>query len=559
MKTGFGVAICAAMSLILYSVCGAQANDPKTLTATAEIEKVVLFKNGLVFVVSNYTMPGEARTVTIGQLPIPTLGTFWVSYGPDVKMKSLTSLMDEFESETPVQSIGQLVQLNAGKKVLLHTSDRDIEGIIQPDPVMKTHPETMNPYFMSPPQARDPGSIYSMPPSNVLYVKTDKGTVALNPGLILRAEFAEGEPLRTTHEKRHLPTIRMDLEKPAGGEKVTVSYLARGMTWVPAYLIDLSDPKTARFSAHAIVINEMMDLNNVNVELVTGFPNIRFSGTSSPVAKSEDLATFLQSLSSGNSRRNNLDNMLMQQAIVVNAPSVYGGEAGGISPGYSTAAEGEVAEDLFFYPAKRLTLKRDETLWLPLFSSEMPYKHIYTWKIADFVDNQDHYQAVRPDQPQGEEIWHSCRLTNTLNMPLTTASTEFVTNNEITGQDVCYYTPPKAETTIRINKALNITAEKGENEVDRKRDATIIHGYHYDLVKVQGELRIRNRLTKDVNVEITKELSGEVLDKGPNSTDTKTAEGLKQVNPKHILTWSIDLKPGEQRKVVYVYQVYIRD
>jgi hypothetical protein len=551
------MAVCAAGLLILHSICGAQVNEGKTLSATAEIEKVVLFKNGLVFVVSNYTLPGETRTVSMGQLPIPTLGTFWVS--TDVKLKSLTSLMDEFEYETPVQSVGQLVQLNAGKKVLLHTSDRDIEGIIQPDPVVKTRPETMNPYFMSPRQPRDQGANYPVSPGNVLYVKTDKGIVALSPGLILRAEFGDGELIRATRVKHHLPTIRMDLEKPAGGEKVTVSYLARGMTWVPAYLIDLSDPKTARFSAHAIVINEMMDLNNVNVELVTGFPNIRFSGVSSPVAKSENLAAFLQSLGAGGRQQNARDNMMMQQAIMVNAPSVFGTDEGGISPGYSAPAEGEVAEDLFFYPAKKLTLKRDETTWLPLFTAEMPYKHIYTWKIGDLVDNQDHYQSARPDQPQGEEIWHSCRLTNTLTMPLTTASAEFVTNNEITGQDICYYTPPKAETTIRINKALNITAEKGENEIDRKRDATVIHGYHYDLVKVQGELRIRNRLAKGVKVEITKELSGEVLEKGPNSTDTKTAEGLKKVNPKHILTWTIDLKPGEERKVVYVYQVYIRD
>jgi hypothetical protein len=85
------------------------------------------------------------------------------------------------------------------------------------------------------------------------------------------------------------------------------------------------------------------------------------------------------------------------------------------------------------------------------------------------------------------------------------------------------------------------------------------HGCHYDLVKVQGELRIRNRLVKEVSVQITKELSGEVLDKGPNATDTKTAGGLKKVNPKHILTWTIDLKAGEVKKIAYVYQVYIRD
>ena len=504
-----------------------------------------------------FTLPPDSRSIRIGQLPIPTAGTFWVSYPSDVKLNSLTTAMEDLDIQEPVRSLGQLLQLNAGRKVLLHTSDRDIEGTVLPPPIFKRKPDSPIPYFMSPRTLRDQPQAFGA--DNLILVRTDKGTVALNPSSILRAEFADGELVTTSHATQQQPSIRLSLAKPANGEKITVSYLARGMTWIPGYLVDLSDAKTARFSAHAVIVNEMTDLNDVKVELVTGFPNIAFSGVTNPIARSENLAAFLQSMGGGAQRQFGRDNMMMQQAVMVNAPSVYGAEESGVTPGYSTAAAGEAAEDLYFYPAKNLSLRRDETAWLPLFTADMPYKHIYTWKIRDFVDAQDQYQAERPDQQQGEEIWHSCRLTNTLTMPLTTAATEFITNNQITGQDVCYYTPPKAETTIRINKALNITAEKAENEVDRKRDATVIRGYHYDLVKVQGELRIRNRLAKEVSVEITKDLSGEVLDKGPNATDTKTAEGLKKVNPKHILTWTIEMKAGEEKKIAYMYQVYIRD
>jgi hypothetical protein len=191
----------------------------------------------------------------------------------------------------------------------------------------------------------------------------------------------------------------------------------------------------------------------------------------------------------------------------------------------------------------------------------MPYKHIYTWKIDDFINKDDRYGTDREsqDRKNAEEIWHSCRLTNSMNMPLTTAATEFMTNGEFTGQDVCYYTAPKAETTIRINKALNVLAEQAEIEVERKRDASVIHGYHYDLVKVRGELKIKNKIDKTINVEITKELSGDVLESSPKVKDVKTAKGLKQVNPKHILKWEIDLKSGEEQKLSYQYQVYIRE
>ncbi len=549
-----------ALVLLAFGFSVAQTVDDRQPGVRMKIEKLALFKNGLGFVISGGELPRDAQTVRIGQLPVPTLGTFWVGYPKDVKVQNLVTSMEDLETEDPVESIGQLVQLNAGRKVVLHMSDRDIEGTVLAGTVPKENRRAPSPYFMSP---RNPGYPYPAAGAvgNVLMIKTEKGIVALSPGSIIRAEFGDSEPVSIIRHKQKCPVIWMNLERQASGEKITVSYLARGVTWVPGYLIDLSDPKTARFSAHAVVINEMVDLNDVKLQLVTGFPNIKFSGILNPVAKSQSLAEFLQALTGSGGGGGSADYRMMQQAVMVNSPSVFDMEASAVAPGYSTAAQGEAAEDLYFYPAKNITLKKDETAWLPLFTAEMPYKHIYTWKIRDFVDNEDHYRAERESQnpKPGEEIWHSCRLTNTLNMPLTTAAAQFITNDELTGQDVCYYTAPKAETTIRINKALNLVAEQAETEVDRKRDASVIHGYHYDLVKVQGELRIRNRLAKQVSVEVTKELSGEVLEKGPNSTDTKTAEGLKKVNPKHILTWSIELKPDEDRKISYTYQVYIRD
>jgi hypothetical protein len=50
-----------------------------------------------------------------------------------------------------------------------------------------------------------------------------------------------------------------------------------------------------------------------------------------------------------------------------------------------------------------------------------------------------------------------------------------------------------------------------------------------------------------------------VLEKAPEARDIPTAKGLKRVNPAHVLIWSLELKAGEEIKVQYVYQVYVRD
>lgn len=534
------------------------AQDKKSVNI--KIESLSLFKNGLGFIVSGGTLPEDSKTVLIGQLPIPTFGTFWVGYPKEVKLKKLITTIDEVEKKAPVISLAQLLQVNTGKKVIIHVSDKDIEGIILPRADIKEEESSQSPYFMGSSKNPNPYDNYIQPVTvnEILNIQTEKGIVSINPNSAIRVEFADENPSNVTSTIQKIPSIRLELEKPAGGENITVSYLAHGLTWSPGYLIDLSDPKTAKFSAHATIINELTNFENIKLQLVTGFPNIRFGDINSPVAKNQSLADFLSSLSNNNQRGNQY---MLTQGVLSNSMAMVDELESPIVPGYSTASEGLVAEDLFFYPVNNFSLKKNETAWIPLFTADMPYKHIYIWNIGDFVDANERYnfQMSSQENKNGEEVWHSCRIVNTLDMPLTTAATEFITDNEFTGQDVCYYTPPKGETTIRINKALNVIAEQTEIEVDRKRDASVFHGYRYDLVKVRGELKIRNKIHRKINMEISKQLSGEVLESIPKSEDIKTAKGLKQVNEKHLLKWEIELDAKSEKTISYQYQVYIRN
>ncbi len=559
------IVICGMICVLVYCVNTARAGEDKLQDAKLRIERIGLFKNGLGFFTSDVTLPKNVKNIRFGQLPVPSYGTFWVSYSKDVKVRSLVTSMEELKEEFPVQSIGQLLQANAGCKVTLRIGPEDkdvVEGTVVSWVTETEIPEPSNPYFMEIRRRQDSNRRYSssVPSGNVLLIKTDKGIIALNAGSITRADFGGSDISTSVPTRQKLPSIRMELDRPANGEKVSISYLARGVTWAPSYLIDLSDIKTARFSAHALIVNELADFKNVKLDLVTGFPNIKFGEVLSPVAMSQSLADFLNSLASGRTETARDDRSMVAQRALVNEPVFDAFETPPVL-GYSTAAEGLVSEDLFLYPVDDFTLKKGETAWIPLFTAEMPYKHIYTWKIGDFLDKEDRYraEAERVDGKIAEEVWHSCRLVNNLKMPLTTAAAEFMKDGAFTGQDVCYYTAPGAETTIRINRAMNVLADEAEVEVERRRNASTFHGYQYDLVKVRGELKLRSRIDKPVNVEVTKELSGEVLETSPNAKDVQTAKGLKQVNPKHVLTWSIELKSGDEQKLAYLYQVYIRN
>jgi hypothetical protein len=106
---------------------------------------------------------------------------------------------------------------------------------------------------------------------------------------------------------------------------------------------------------------------------------------------------------------------------------------------------------------------------------------------------------------------------------------------------------------------MNVVAEQNEFEMSRQRSITEIQGRRYDRVTLAGELLVLNKTGKKVTIEIQKNLSGEVLETSPDAKDVKLAQGLKKVNPRHTLTWTIELEPGKQEKLTYRYSVLIRE
>src|SRR5207302_9499038 len=70
------------------------ASDSPTGEAKPKIERIALFKNGLGYATAVASIPDKATTIKIGQLPVPSYGTFWVGYQKTVKVRRLTTAME---------------------------------------------------------------------------------------------------------------------------------------------------------------------------------------------------------------------------------------------------------------------------------------------------------------------------------------------------------------------------------------------------------------------------------------------------------------------------------
>ena len=566
IRKSFILAVAAVLSFAGYAF----SDEPGT-EAKMELKQVSLFKNGLGFFVWEATIPDKSKSFYVVPPAAASHGTFWVSYPPKVDVESVVVKEAEGKELVEAVSIIDLLKANIGGRVRIYPSSyaKDevfVEGkLIRLTESPKIEPP--NPYAPGRVEGADyRGGYYGVRNVAVLgELSTGEEQAAINVDSILRINFLGAEP-QTKYEKKKTGQVRLDilLKKAAGGQKVTVSCLAKGATWAPSYMIDITEPNKARLAAKAEVMDEVCDLNGVDVKFVTGFPNLQFADVISPMAMKENLAQFLQSLIKGQSERGQAlgvtsNAMVQRQVIAYDREEVAGNLS--VMPAYGATEMGKVAVDLFLYPVEKVRLAKGEVGYFPLFTESVPYKHIYRWEIPDYVKPEGDYyydQSRQQREPEQQEVWHCVRLDNVMKMPWTTAPAEIVKDGVILGQDMLNYTPVKDRGTVKITRAVNIKAEQVELEKDRKRDAARWYNFNWDLVTVEGKLSVTNFQDKPITLEVTKMLAGEVKGMQPEAKLEKPAKALRAVNANNKLTWTIELGAGEQKEIGYTYEVYVR-
>lgn len=520
-----------------------------------EVKRIALFKNGLGFFVREGALP-DAATVQMGPFAAASHGTFWVSYPDRVALTSLVGHEAKVPEQVPATSLAELLRANVGREVVVQPAAENAPPIRGKLLSVATdrEPPRPDPYAWGVADPRYRGLPVDM--GRLALVQTDNGVVGFDP-LAVRQVTVLGEgPAATWQREKKAWQLEARLAKAAPGQPLAASYLAKGITWAPSYIVDMSDPKQARITAKAEILNEAESLSGVHVDLVTGYPNLRFSDIASPLAGKDTLAGFLQALMRGESTSAQGG---ARYAVMNQIASYADAEAAPVMPDYRAAATGATVEDLFFYPVEQVTLAKGEVGYYPLFTIRTPYVAVHQWEIPDYVNEEDRYgDRRREGRDAQEEVWHALKLTNAGKLPWTSAPAQVVKGDQLLGQDMLTYTPTGAETVLRITRAMSVKAEQDEVETDRQRDVVQMYGYSFDRVTVQGKLQVTNHKAEPITLEITKHLSGEVKGTSPEAKVERPAKGLRRMNPSQLLTWSLSLKPGERREITYTYEALIR-
>lgn len=523
-----------------------------------DLRQVALFKNGFGFFVGRAELPAD-RVESSFLLPaVPVHGTFWVAYPPDLRLVSVVAERTQAEGERlEAITIPEILRANVGRRVRVTLDEQQITGRITHFTQDRRRPRIM-PFAPDAAEIAERGQIWPPPETGLVLIDVDGDTLSLDPRDIRHVTFLDDEVRRHFARTRDAVAVHVQTAAPAQQQGLTVSFLARGIAWAPSYLVDLGGQGQARLSAKALIINEFYDLEDVPVQLVTGFPRLQFAGVRSPIGMTDTLSQFLASLAG--TRPDALQLRHRAVAVAEMAPMVFDAPALDIAPVYGPAEAGLTAEDLFLYPAGRITLRPDRVAYIPLFTEVIPYEDLYKWEIPDHVDEAGRFLArtPRPDDPRREEIWHTIRLENTTPVPWTPAPASVTARNMIVGQAELPYTPSGDEATLRIARAADITAEQQEFEIERERGARRLYDVFYDLVTVRGELTVTNFKDRAVPLEIVKMLSGEVVSTDPPAEIERLATAVRRLDGLRRLTWTLEIGPGQTREITYTYEVHIR-
>ena len=502
----------AAMAL------GAVANpDPSSPVVSPEVVDAALFKNGYCVVTSQAEVPATGELL----LEAPrsaVLGTFWLRATDGKVLSAVNGFIDRTVERDP-RDIDEYLSRCRGKVVTVQGPKGDLTGVLEN--VTK----------------------------NLVALRTSDGLELLGKGYLGSVRVkGEGKEFRFS-ETHKVPVLKVSVLR---GTKVLVTMMQQGFWWSPAYNMDITDPSQMTLTARSVVVNDLEDVKDLGVRLVTGFPNLPFLGQVDPVHLGTPVSGMLMAGGAFAGRREGQMMQFANRADLAAEGSFAGIDMEGV--------KGFAAEDLFMYPLAGVTLRQGERMYRQLFQATSGYEHVHTLDAASLTDAQGNRPGNdgRPvDRTHGQvDVWHELKFSNKAGLPLTTGPATVTKGNDVIGQDTLTYTSKDQDARVKISKAMDVAARQTEEEKGRER-GFIKDQYNnprFDRLTVGGKIEVANRKEKPVKLEARKLVYGEVLTCDGGSS-VKEPGSLWEVNPASTMKWTVELAPGESKTLAYTYTV----
>lgn len=332
-------------------------------------------------------------------------------------------------------------------------------------------------------------------------------------------------------------------------EKTTLgmAYLRKGITWIPDYTLKLIDEDTAELTLRGTLVNEAEDLVHCDVQFVVGVPHFVHTDYLAPISVGQVIRTIGASMapvqvSSQIMSRSaiSVDNTIRSNQFETSNRTVTDTSARDLQNalGNLPKLEAAGASDFTVYERKDLTLRVGEKAIVTLFTKTIKYRHAYRWEPPN-------------------DIEHLLVLENNTDTSFTTGPCLVISDNRALSEDLLKYIPKGGTGEIPVTTAINIAKEQKEKETARALKSYNVDGYYYDLVTLEGVLKLRNYDKKDAKITIAMKIVGEMISTSEDADIVLNTDNLKLMERTATAVWQVTLKPGDTKTFNYSYKRYV--
>ena len=497
-------------------------------SAQAQVRKMALFKNGCNWVEMSATLPDASR-VRITGMPDALLGTVWWDAASGVRQLEGSSA--EVEESVEDYGYADLLMANVGKQVeIFLKKDRRVEGQLLPQVKRDVKGS-----FLKSGESKDSGV------PKIILVQTEDGVQSVAAEDVTGVDFEEMPQLPTRKVMSHVVTAQ--LEKPNPGTELRFGYVSDSMSWLPEYSLELGEEGMAKLTCRANIINELADMKDVDLRLVSGFPALGEALIDSPLNRAMKLQDFLKRLGFLTEERN-VSMRMMSTGMA--APCVAESDDSEDDEGEEGSKQ---VEDLFCYTLPHFSCEQGKSILRELFSCEVPYSHVYTCRVP----NQSMLERLSRSGEPMADVWHCVRLSNASEWAWSTGIVTCTVGGQIAARSTLYFAAPGAETLLRLSKSMQTEVRCSEELL--KREERNVPGRRNDSVTVstfRGAVTLKNGSARAMDLRLVKEVNGLVtsVDREGKINVSPSYSG----NPRSTVEWNCTVPPGEEVEVTYTYE-----
>ncbi len=552
MKTAF-IPVPTALVLVLVTSFGwAQQSE----TPEPVVQRVSLFKNGLVIVQEEVTLQ-EDGAFTWVRPPQFLHGTVWLDTEHPVRLETrMVEAPVEPENIQPAPTTsGNWQESLVGKTVGIRLRHATADTIYHTKGTVMSLQDDEN-------GLHAPGYLLIQTGRGLEFVGLEDVVSVTVLGVTDPEDLQVPETEKQMEEVHALHLHFPETSAAELPDKITLTYMARGMTWAPAYRVDIQEEKTLRIAQSATIRNELRDFSGATVDLISGFPHMEFAEVEGLLSARLDtpanrgrLVIPQDSILTQFFRQLGRDNASITSNVVRQAVRVSGM---GLAP-MIASEEGTVlasGQDIHYQTLEDVSVDKGQSLRIDLASASADAETYVEWVIPPFQEPDTRH--TQNEQEERFEPWEMLRFTNPFKHPLTTAPALIFQEGQFAGQSVMTWANPGQAATVRINKALSLITSHQEIEHLDRRERLEMHRRHYEKLFIDSTFTLQNTRSEPVSIVVHHSLDGKIVEAEGEPKSIALPTARDSVNPRNRLTWELQLEPGERREMTFSYSTLAR-